>query len=718
MKVLFKSICLFLLVSIASAQQEYIRKTPSIASADPKWDKFYESDRFCIYYHETDAFISQADANTGLAELEKIWDFYITQSGFSKPYENATTKYKINLYILRPGDGWAFGGVCIEGHPAMWLAAGAVKDKWALAHEFMHSLQNVSGGFRNSPYTGWFWESHANFMAHQMYPAEAHCTELYTRMANLYYGSTRNRYCNWQFFEYLKERLGLQFVNDLWTKSDRTSESAHRTECVLSAVMRTGNYSVQQFGDLFGDFATKNVIWDYQVGDVFRQSYNSMAEKYVRQRYTYLEALDGADAEDNRYVVPFAFAPQRYAYNIIRIYPDQTGTVTVKFRGDIQKSNNIPNYRSNHSLEPQQIPDPGSDWRYALVAVNGTSARYSTLARASDGNPDVSMTLASQEKELYLVVTATPTIHHKILWDQFYYTIYRYPYMVEIDGGKPEGFQQMTLPSGGRHPNGGGFVASTATVASTAYVGPDAKVLGNAQVKDNARIEGRAVVKGNSQVYGNAVVKDYALVAGGRVYGSAVVSEGANIWAGEVFENARVDGAANVDNNSTRISGNARVGGVVWMFGAVNLSGTAQLLGDGEVYQITATKGVFYGIVDAATVSNASMGANRSEPALEVTAPRSMTWPDLIAKAQPVDQKIQSRFIVDRKGLLHFSLGSSLGKSFKLKVFDSRGRFLYQSLITGNEGVIPLHSTASSSLLIWKIEGNGVIKKGTATRLR
>ena len=33
-----------------------------------------------------------------------------------------------------------------------------------------------------------------------------------------------------------------------------------------------------------------------------------------------------------------------------------------------------------------------------------------------------------------------------------------------------------------KHPNGGGWVADSATVADTAYVGPDAKVSGSARV--------------------------------------------------------------------------------------------------------------------------------------------------------------------------------------------------------------------------------------------
>ena len=77
-----------------------------------------------------------------------------------------------------------------------------------------------------------------------------------------------------------------------------------------------------------------------------------------------------------------------------------------------------------------------------------------------------------------------------------------------------------------QHPNGGGWVADTATVDPTAYVGPNAKVFGkamihgnatvagDAQVFDNAAVSGNAIVTGNPKVHGNAQVSGDAWVNG------------------------------------------------------------------------------------------------------------------------------------------------------------------------------------------------------------
>ncbi len=717
------------------------------------------SDRFTVWYSKNAgdcASLTDQQIQTALNELENIYDVYVNQKGFQPPYSATTSanqKYKMGVYVLRNGsnctnapnstcgrntccggtttcdEGHAFGGT-IGNAPGMWLSSGAVSDKWALAHEFMHGLQTMTGGMSGGStnsgtnFTGWFYESHANLMPHQVYPSEVHyCAEMYTRTAQLYLGSTRNRYCNWQFFEYLIDTKGVQVVNDIWGKSKNVSPADP-----FSEVMRQNNISQQEFGDIFGDFATKAVIWDLSRGSaLFRSAFNKNLgtpdERFKRPRYTYLEALDGENATDNRYVSPFAFAPQRYGFNIIRLYPDDSRNVKVRFRGDVQTKNNIPSYTKNLNLEAAVAhlqDNPGSDWRYGLVAVTGdatatggtVTARYSEIKRASDGNPDISMQLQNGETQVYLVVAATPTVHHRISWDQFYYTVYRFPYMVEITGAKPEGFQAPANPAGGPHSNGGGFVQSTATVAATAYVGPNARVLGTARVSDNARIEGRAVVKGNAQVKENAIVKDYALVAGGQVYGSAVVSEGANIWNAQVYGNARIDGAPNISNANAKIYGNARIGGVGWIDQPLDISGTAQLLGDGEIYNVTATKGVFYGLVDAGVITDAQnqYGSNRTEPPVEVTAPRSMQWygdDDPPSKSHDIAFHGVKNFTLNSRGIFSYNLGNIAFA--RLKIFDSRGKLLKTAELRGTQGMIDIQLN-TNQVILWRVEGpNGKV---------
>ena len=125
-----------------------------------------------------------------------------------------------------------------------------------------------------------------------------------------------------------------------------------------------------------------------------------------------------------------------------------------------------------------------------------------------------------------------------------------------------------------RHPNGGGWVADTASVAKTAFVGPDASVfqfasvgdfaavtdtawvLGSATVSGHARVAGDAEVNGNArveedaEVAGNAFVTDFAVVGG-----HAVVGDDA-----KCREACRVTGDARVLGNAV-ISGDVEVTG-------------------------------------------------------------------------------------------------------------------------------------------------------------
>jgi carbonic anhydrase/acetyltransferase-like protein (isoleucine patch superfamily) len=259
--------------------------------------------------------------------------------------------------------------------------------------------------------------------------------------------------------------------------------------------------------------------------------------------------------------------------------------------------------------------------------------------------------------------------------------------MVEINGAKPEGFQTE------------GVVEITATVDATAYVGPNARVLGNAQVRNNARVEGRAVVKGNAQIRDNAVVKDYATVAGGQVYGNAVVSEGANVWNGQIFGDAKVHGAANIVHSGVRISGNAQVGGVVLLDAATVLSGTVQLLGDGEVYDINASSGVYYGLVDAGVIGDNQYGGNRAQPPTEVTKPRAMKWPDEPTNIFAVKPSVQF-FKLNNSGIFSYNLGEA--SSANLKIFDGRGRLLKAMPLSGSQGVVNVQ-LGSVKVLFWKV---------------
>jgi hypothetical protein len=539
-------------------------------------------------------------ASTAGTYLETVWTHFINNTAFPEPYCAATTKFKMNIHI--DATFGLSGGIDGQGFMGMWVGPGALADRFGLAHEFTHGLQGSSGGLQGSPFTGWMWESHANWMAVQLpdQRSNVHCSELLVNFPHLYYGSTRDRYCNWQFWENLKNRFGYAAVNDIWARAPKAGQPGRSTADPFNVLMTNQGWNIETLNDVFGDWALRNVNWDYRnpdgsdQGAVYRSRYGNYDPQGGNRslRTTRLEALDLAN---RRFNVPFAWAPQRWGYNIVRLVPDAgSSSITVTFRGVLQSA---PNATSFAGLldEPTSIPQPASGWRWGVVAINSSgAARYSALQRGSDGA--VTFPLVSGDRSHWLVVLGAPTQMQSIRWDQPYYSIYRFPWMVQVNGALPWGFQANApapVANGRRHPNGGGWLAPNAVVDASAFVGPNARVLGGA-VRGNARIE------------------DFATVMSGEVRDSAVV------------------GGLSLIAQNTVVGNNARVATTFMPLGSfernIVLSGTAQNIGDVEQRGASMSRGVLYGFIDPPATTNARRGANLTAPVREITAPAVYRW--------------------------------------------------------------------------------------------
>ena len=617
--------------------------------------------------------IPTSDAEGVLQSLEKVYSFYIDSLGWMLPFpKSPDRKLKSNIYVfdnsvmaaLYGGQDYV-KGLNNEFGPGMWIGVGSLKDYWGTSHEFAHGLQGVAGWMGNNSHSGWFAESHANWMAHQYNPNDAHCSEYLINYPYLYYGSTRDRYCNWQFLEHLKEEFGGGYkgaheVNRIWMESIRDGEDGRMEQTPFSAMMMVYGWSLEQLNEQFGKFAMKNATLEYAPAkkSLYKKSYGdyefktrrdaSWGDNYRRHtRVTMLNKMEcdgsgnsdgnvvGAENCADRYISPSYWAPQRWGYNLVRIYPETAGKVTVKFRGIVQEKPTVSGYKCFGdntdyykgktynwcNYAPDKLPDPASGWTVGLVAEGSDGTpRYSEMKHGTGFNLEIET--KSNDKALWLVVTATPTEMQTILWDQFYYSIVRYPYMIEVVNGSPEGYKKdFWKPSNAsgytKHANGGGLVSNKAKVAATAYVGPDAVVNGGT-VSGNARIEDFAVVNGGT-ISDNAVVRGRALVTAGNISGDAVLEEDAWLVSGTISGKAKV-GAISIIVNTT-VTDNAQVYGVMWAVNGKKLSGTAQLRGDLENnFTKELTKGVFYGMVDDGMLNNANYGANLTTPPTDATA--------------------------------------------------------------------------------------------------
>jgi len=539
-----------------------------------------ESAHFAVYSDEN---ISVATAQSATEYLETtVWPtFFGSPLYMREPLCNSATKTKVSIHVH--SDYGLTGGSWATGRMGMWIGPGALADHWGLAHEFTHGVQSVQGGMscNQSNTCGWIYESHANWHAQQVpeyHTKDVHCSEMLANAPHLYLGSTRDRYCNWQFMEYLKDKYCPAAVNAIWTGTPSKDP--------FTAIMNARGWNIGELNDFFGEWAMHNVTWDYQdpapqstsannQSGLYRSKYGGAtdASKTERRlRVTQLEPLDTSYATNRRFVSPFYWAPQRWGYNLIRLYPEAGATsVHVTFRGLSQSGAN-------------------ADFRWGLVATDAAMAkpRYSKLQSGIDG----ALEFCVQSTEpLFLVVMATPSVQQTIVWDQAYPTIYRYPYMVELSHAWPAGFQggkQDACPSGlTRHENGGGC-APDATPASV-YVGPYASIVGGT-------------------VSGSARIEDHATVVKGTVSGGTV---GALSLIGSSSANAfTVAGSAKVQTTFYPVG---------FFESGQGLSGTASLVGDVE-YRGQGTNrssGSFSGFVDD---TSASASIN------EITTPPPYAW--------------------------------------------------------------------------------------------
>ncbi|NLY11072.1 MAG: hypothetical protein GX020_05230 [Firmicutes bacterium] len=483
--------------------------------------------------------------------FDMVFEFAAYELGFPVPYSDEAQKKKIDVDVLGTGigEGWAFGG------DAIWINADAMLEGSSVVpHEFGHVLQFYSGGFKDNPYVGWFWETHANWFAHQVIPHVNSAMDGYRDRTNYHLSSTRFNYGSYAFLQYITEhpKLGPDFVNRVWTESLRTYPNRNRRnqgpalEDPFQAMMRLGYedgvfyHPERGFGDIIGEMAARNATWDY----VFQYVYQNNLPK---TRYSTI-VLEEVPDKDGWYRPPYALAPQVYGYNTIELVPEK-GAKKIEV-----------NFQGIHVEE-------GADWRATIVVVDEKGvARYSRMWNYGVASIDIT----ENDKEFYLVVAATPAVYSPVDAGAGFRAIVVYPYEVSFKGAKPSpsvvGYPAGTSLAGSFHPNGGGFVANTAKVEPTVYVGPNARVLGTARVSGNARIEDYAVVRDSAKVSGNAIIAGNALVAD-RVE----VSENA------VVRNAEVRG-------DLKIKGSARVLDGMYVAGRGTVTESATLIGRGTVF--------------------------------------------------------------------------------------------------------------------------------------
>ena len=561
-----------------------------------------------------------------LNRLEMSWDIIVDQSGMAPPPARNGVNYKINAYVLETGLWFvdsgggtfagAFAGPDPEGFAALYTSPwalgqfqnprsifvspwGTVANTTTTPHEFTHVLQYESGGFRNSDFSGPFWEAHANFGASLVddYDSGNFRAEITARNSILgRYGERQHRYSlatdfRYQahlFLNYLSQHpsYGTEFVAaGLWSDSDAQGPNKDPWQ-----VLRNNFSSDEEFATVYADFAASTVTYkSFFDGDLL-SGFPSIPGHDTSERFrrAYLEPVGSSPGW---YQVPEQDTPEQYGVNIVPL--------TMLGRATGQPHSVMVN------LDGYVIPGQAEGLRATLVAASGSGAGTQEWFSPAWQAGELTWEVPGDATHLYLVVAAIPSVHKNYVWSNPFYPtgnvnqgIERFPYRVSLDGAVPQRSETPNdRPSPGgnavRHINPDGSTGGwkTVSVPSTVYVGYNAWVTGGL-VRDDARIEdfatvtggvvaGSAIVRGhatvqNGTVSGNAILDDYAVLAGGTVTEHARVKGDARIEAGQVRGNALVLDNATIFNGNTVVAGETVVKG----YGVVD---NAQMLGNALV---------------------------------------------------------------------------------------------------------------------------------------
>lgn len=598
------------------AGDDYCNKFGSNGSITKLEDMTDERERWCaVRTYETDNLICFWETGFGtdpekmknpfggtfnlkpfVDNLETIYHFQIDEMGATHKDGKNLNKYKFLIMLIHTKDWIAYGGGYDYTIGAMWLnpaalgvGSGAQYPYFTITHELFHSMSYQAYVDRKSdefyafqnPMNGPFWERSANHAALVKFPLVNSDFARYMYATHSHFLNTRKHYTTSFLLEHLDEEFGISSLGRLWTNNKKDEHAI--------VTMRHVFFENDQakLNDFIGKTAMKNMTWDYPEGTngVFHKSevgkinYNTNLASNVdmwnivqKKHRTILYAVD---YEKRHFAVRDCQAPQDYGYNAIQVFPenknaDGSASFKMRFRG--------------HDEDAAK----NSGWRWGFVAIEQDgNPRYGELY--GDTDRTVEFTMNATDKEVWLIVTGAPSAHtskNSYTWEAGFPKYYRYPYEVCFENAIPMGYNddfEGEKTEGAPHPNGGGFVASTATVAATAYVAPHAKVLGVARVRDNARIEDFAIVKGSAQIYGDAVVKENAMVfSNAKVYGNAVVSGSARVFNNtSVYDNAFVTDNAFV--RETKVYGNAIVCGNIWQRdSSCEIGGTCVAGGDSE----------------------------------------------------------------------------------------------------------------------------------------
>ena len=367
-----------------------------------------------------------------LKYMDQTWGFYKDALQIPMPWSDAKRQpfswkeepalHKVNVYLTETGlsrhkKGWANGSSAIQIHPAALGEGSSV-----LPHEAGHVMQLYMGGMQQWSAVGSFWETHANWQAHQFIPSFVGGQKQY--FDNMHYDLnwSGHRYNSWLWLQHLYEtpRIGPRIPIDVWLENQK-NEEGRSIEDPIQTFLRLfkekgifPNDPMVGFGDELGNMAARIVTMDY----VYQQTYLDARSAAYKKPSPAVPVVKMEAVPDNKGVLrpPEKYIPGQYGINIMEI-ETPAGTVTVLLEKDT----------SRECAE--------GSWRLTLVAVDkDLRPRYSNMTTQDKA---VSINVNKGDR-IFAAVTAVPAKHIPREFNDTTGLAQSFPYILTVSQGIPK----------------------------------------------------------------------------------------------------------------------------------------------------------------------------------------------------------------------------------------------------------------------------------------
>ena len=306
----------------------------------------YESDNFIIKWGINDRRIDDFAVQRFSDALEASWDVFIDEWGYDMPA--SADAYKFNVYIGNTGSGTpddlGAGGYYWtddDGLPMVVVNQDSLNDPGFLttlaSHEFFHAIQDANGLFAYDEISGWWWETTAIWVEHQVFPeADGWPVFLYwfairpeLSVGHFEYPTTGtpeqfHQYGAFVYVEHVAQRHGgPELVYQSFDRSDGTNTPMQ----VLEELIRENGGDIEAS---FGEFTLRNGTWDYPTEDWFEDwidAYGGLdASNSHRTAGVILTETDTPESEGQH-------PPRTYGANYFELI-DPSDSFEITFNGD------------------------------------------------------------------------------------------------------------------------------------------------------------------------------------------------------------------------------------------------------------------------------------------------------------------------------------------------------------------------------------------------